>query len=234
MKWILRVLMPEICYICEKEVETQGICIACWQKLTFITQPYCIICGTPFEFLIEQNSMCAQCIQKEPMFDLNRSALKYDKYSKKLIMHYKNKNAMYLQNFFVNLLRNTIQPYINQIDFITPVPIHYWRTIWRGYNQSSLLAQELAKLVKKPCIDDLLLKTKFSKSQSNFNRQDRFENVKQTFEFNATYENKIKNRNMLLLDDVKTTGATLSECASVLKKAGAKQVYTLTIAQTIK
>ena len=232
MNLLMRILSPNICYLCSNEVLTHGLCATCWSKLIFITQPYCYICSTPFQYSLGDHIACAKCLETPPNFDQCKSIMKYNNHSKKLIMHFKNHNAGYLKKFFVRLIMNHTTDFMNQVDIIMPVPIHKWRMFWRGYNQSELIAKELAHVTGKKYLRDGLLKIHMTKSQSHYKQKDRLQNVKNTFEINGEHERIIKNKNILLVDDVITTGATINECAKVLKNHNAAKVFIITLAKT--
>lgn len=129
--------------------------------------------------------------------------------------------AVYLQN----IAKSFYQPPI-----IIPVPLHRSRQNERGYNQSAVLAQELAGYLNLPVVDDALLRVKRTVIQKQMDDTQRAANMKGAFAIDKTKLSTIKNQNVLLLDDVYTTGATTHECAETLIKAGAKRVVILTIA----
>jgi len=111
---------------------------------------------------------------------------------------------------------------------ITPVPLHKSRERWRGFNQASLLAEKIGKVMEWDFIPDLLVRTKYTLSQVRLKGDDRRINVENAFTLNTTYV--IQNTSYVVFDDVVTTGSTLKEMAKVLKRAGAKKVWGLTLA----
>ncbi|QEK38651.1 ComF family protein [Candidatus Cytomitobacter primus] len=232
MKKLMSIFYPKICYLCDCTLQENGLCHQCWGKIVFIQDPACITCGNPFEYDLGKIS-CAKCIQDNHHIDYAKSIMKYDKNTRKLIMAYKNHGCFYLTSFFSNLLKNTIKEWISDIDYIVPIPLHSWRLFWRGYNQSSILAKNLSKAIKIPYLDNGLLRVRFTGTQSTFNKADRWKNVKGAFEFNYEYEFRFKGKNILLLDDVTTTGATINFAAESLKKAGVNKIYCVTLARSI-
>ena len=225
---IFNIFFPQTCFSCKKEVLSDGLCSECWQKLHFLDQPACKRCYFQFDFKIEDNLLCGKCAGKDFYCDTIRSPLRYDVYSKAVILQFKNLNAMHMKNFFGDILSKMAMEV--EIDIIVPVPLHFLRWIWRGYNQSAILATEVGKRISKDVANDLLIRNRFTKSQGKFRKAQREKNIQNAFSLNKKYD--VLNKNILLIDDVCTTGSTLEECAKVLKKFGAKQVHCLTIAKT--
>jgi ComF family protein len=113
------------------------------------------------------------------------------------------------------------------------VPLHKKRLLQRKFNQSALLAKNLQKLAPQLIFfSDFLIRTKHTKPQTTLKKKQRENNLKNAFALNEKYSNQVRGKNFLLIDDVTTTGATLENCAKVLKKHGAKKIVTLTIAKT--
>ncbi len=123
-----------------------------------------------------------------------------------------------------------VQPHLKQTPIIIPVPLHRSRYNERGYNQSEVLAKELTTYIDLPIMTDVLIRQKKTIIQKHINQDERVNNMKGAFQIVTANADKIKNQNILLLDDVYTTGATTHECADVLQQNGAKQVIILTIA----
>lgn len=114
---------------------------------------------------------------------------------------------------------------------VTPVPLHWWRQNARGYNQALILAQSLSKLWSLNLIPDLLQRTHFSLPQAKLSKKERLKNIQGLFRLNPKYHDLIKKETVILVDDVYTTGATLKQCARVLKKEGfIGSVYAVTLA----
>ena len=118
------------------------------------------------------------------------------------------------------------------IDFIAPIPLHKFRIIKRKYNQSALLAKNIGILSDKKVLVDLLVRTKNNKPQALLSQKARKKNVLGIFQVKEQYSAAIKGKNILLIDDVITTGATVESCCMVLKKYGVSRIYVLTLAKT--
>lgn len=227
------IFYPKICYLCNAPLQANGLCHECWNKIIFIENPTCKTCANPFAYDMGDEISCAQCMQNDMYIDYAKTTMKYDKNTRKLIMGYKNHNCFYLTNLFCNLMNNAIREWVTDLHYIIPIPLHHWRFFWRGYNQAAVLAKHLSKITQIPCLPDGLLKVKWTQSQSNFNKEDRKKNILNAFEINHVYEMQIKNKNILIIDDVTTTGATLNCAAKILKKSGVRNIYCTTIAKSI-
>lgn len=128
---------------------------------------------------------------------------------------------------------NRIKEIEDKVDYIIPVPLHKTRLISRRYNQSAIICQQIATKLKFNFIGNLLVRIKNTKSQNKLNRQDRLKNTKKVFYVNKYYQNKIRGKNILLIDDVITTGATIDNCCIALKKYKANKIYVCSIAKTL-
>ena len=174
--------------------------------------------------------MCAGCIAKSPYYDSARSLLKFDIHCKKIIHAFKYSDKTGHAKIFAHALVAQYGLELKNIDFVVPVPMHRLKRILRYYNPAQLLALELSKILNIPMIPDLLIKTKWTKPQSALSRVQRKTNVIGSIKVNPA---KIcRKKNLLLIDDVKTTGATANYCAKLLKRSGAKYVALVTIATT--
>ena len=164
-------------------------------------------------------------------FENHYYIFKYDNLIRKLIIDYKFNEKPYLYRSFLEFLNNYQKEYIQFkiYDIIIPVPISKKRKRERGYNQSLLIAREISSKEKIKLGDKVISKVKNNNTQSKLNKEERAENVKNVYKI--TNNKEIINKNILLIDDIFTTGATLNECSRMLKQAGAKKIDVLTIAK---
>jgi len=181
---------------------------------------------------MEANSICHYCIEEKPRFDLARSILRFDHQSEKLIHNYKYYDKTEATKTLALMMLKSYGNLIDSIDFIIPIPMHKNKLKKRRYNQAASLAFEISKLSGKLYTPEILIKIKDSISQSGLSKEQRKDNVKNTFKFNPLFKDRAFRKNILLVDDVLTTGSTASECAKVLKRNGIKRVHILTIART--
>lgn len=234
IKWLstlIDVILPPRCLVCGKSVYSgNGLCSDCFTKISFISHPYCLHCGRPLPLQTNEQHYCVDCLSHKDDVRLCRSAVKYDDFSKKLILDFKFSDCLENRTLLTNWLFLAGQDIFKEgIDIIIPVPLHYTRLFKRKYNQSAVLAHGLSKLTDIPVDYKSLQKIKRTAPQISCSGKQRVRNVKKAFEVVST-EN-IKGKRIVLIDDVFTTGATLRECAKALKKAGAKSVDALTIAR---
>lgn len=230
---ILDFLFPPECPICQNPVsDPLSICPECFKKIKFITPPLCEICGRPFEFEVYGKTVCGKCLQKKPVYDKARSAFLYDSFSKQLILPFKYSDRTDLAPLLGQFLIRAGAELLDQSDLIVPVPLNRWRLMKRKYNQAGILGKIISKKTGIPFSPFVLKRLRATKSQERLREKDRIKNVRNAF---IIKNNKlIKNKKILLIDDVLTTGATVNECAKILKRNGAKSVYVLTVAHTLK
>ena len=210
-----------------------------WTKTINILYPtQCVICGK-----ICKDIICTKCLYNtkiEPKIEryLDRNyeehlyLFKYDGKIRNLILDYKFNDKAYLYEFFLKIIlkNKKICRKIKKYDIIIPVPIHKKRKLQRGYNQSELIAKEIAKRFEKLKYENkCLIKEKNTKPQSTLSKYQRIQNVKQVYKLQNVQ--KIYNKKVILFDDIFTTGSTANECAKILKQNGAKEVLIFTIAK---
>lgn len=155
LKKIINFIFPPTCYICKTNLlDEDGLCSKCLDDLSFITRPFCNVCGYPFELQeceTLNSCLCAKCISKYHKFDKLRSVVCYDETSKKLILPLKHNDQTRFAKFIAKLMINVGYDLIKESDYIIPIPIHFTRLLKRKYNQSTLIANIIAKkkIIKK-------------------------------------------------------------------------------------
>ena len=204
---------------------------------------YCIFCGKSTK---NDSYACENCLsilqyyrvhklpnQRERFFYDNAWALfVYDGLIRKALLNYKFHGQRYLSRFFAHQLFQKARELSIQADIIIPVPISFSRWFQRGYNQSEQLARRLSQKMHMAFLQRVLIKTKDNTQQSLLQYEERMNNVKNVYRVKKP--EMIQKKKVLLIDDIYTTGATVNECARVLKKAGASQVIVLTVAYAQK
>ncbi len=176
--------------------------------------------------------ICGKCLQKRPEYFKALAVLNYDEASKTLIAKFKYFDQTNLAKYFAELMFKQAEEILPDIDFIAPIPLHKFRIIKRKYNQSALLAKNIGVLSDKKVLLDLLVRIKNNKPQALLSQKARKKNVAGIFKVKEKYSATIKGRNILLIDDVITTGATVESCCKVLKKCGVNKIYVLTLVKT--
>ena len=172
--------------------------------------------------------ICEPCFTNPNNRLHGRSALFYNDFSKEWLMRLKYGDQTQMAKKMAYWMVRCDPDFFKDIDCIVPVPIHFWRLLKRRYNQSALIATHIGRMWKKPVVHSALYKIKSTPSQGDKARKERQENIKDSF--SVKNKQQIAGKHILLIDDVLTTGATLSECTRVLYESGAASVKYLTFA----
>lgn len=231
-KKIIEIIFPNSCISCNEIISLDGLlCAKCFAKVKFICAPKCQICSYPFEIEIKHlPPFCGKCLDKKPYYDKALAIYQYNEIIAKSISALKYSDQTFLAKKFAQILFKNFKDEIENCDIICAVPLHKKRLRQRKFNQSALIAKFLDHKKFNP---DLLWRLVNTLSQVKLKREEREQNLKKAFLVNKKYRNFIKDKTVLLIDDVATTGATINNCARALKKSGAKKVVVLTIAKTV-
>ncbi|MBI5665641.1 MAG: ComF family protein [Nitrospirae bacterium] len=222
----LNALFPETCPICRRPAsdhKTAPVCTECWQSIRPYTGAKCRKCGRPLTS--DASTICGDCLQDEPAFESARSFGLYEGALRKALNLLKYHNVIRLSKPLSDILLRIETP---RVDAVLPVPIYKKRLRQREFNQSALLAKHLAKGTGSTLVLDSLVKMKDTKPQVGLSSNERRENMRNAF--GIQNREAIEGKDILLIDDVSTTGATIRECSKVLKKAGAGSIHALTLA----
>jgi len=228
---LLDLAYPPLCAICKKPVsEAHALCAGCWSEIGFLEGPSCVCCGLPFELDPGPGTLCGPCHAEPPAFDKARSVMRYDEGSKKPILALKRADRLDLVPAFARWLERAGREMLTDSDVIMPVPLHPRRLWERRYNQAALLAGRLAHNTGKTFDPLTLLRIRATPSQGEMkSAKARRRNVRGAFKAVRPVAG-----NVLLIDDVFTTGATIGACARALKRAGAGKVLVLTLARVVR
>ena len=231
-------VLPPRCIVTGEIVDEQGMLSpVSWGDLNFISDPQCERCGFPFDFdtgEAKEGNICAACQKSPPLYNKARSALIYGEASRDIILAYKHADQTQSLPSFVPWLKRAGDTVLKDADYLVPVPLHRWRILRRRFNQSSLMVQYLSRETGIPYLLDVLKRTRATETQGHLQVNERQKNVRNAFSFNPKYLDVIRNKHIVLIDDVYTTGATITECTKVLLKAGAASVDILTLARVVK
>lgn len=224
---ILDALYPDDCncIVCDSEIPRGSryvLCDECREKLPYNKGRICLRCGKVME---NQAKFCLECQNHHKDFDIARSSLIYENEVIKLVHGLKFHNKKWLSKYMARFMVDTYNENALDADLIVPVPISNERFRERGYNQSMLLASFIAKEIDIKVYENIIVKTKNNLRQSELSSKERRENVKGCYK--VIDKSKIKDKKVLVVDDLLTTGSTASEIAKKLKSAGAKCVYVL-------
>jgi len=230
---LLDVVFPRICAGCGERVggESHYLCWECLSELLLIRPPYCERCGDPVEGRVDDAFVCYTCASKKIYFERARSAARYDRVLRQVLQEFKYRRAIWLRKDLTDLLHACLLLHYEpgEIDVVCPVPMHRRRRRERGYNQAQLLAASVARRIQKRLISGALARSRPTRSQTDLTASQRIDNVKKAFE--PRRHRLLGGKRVLLVDDVMTTGATVNECAKVLKKVGAASVHVITVAR---
>lgn len=229
----LDVALPQLCAACREPVEDAGLCAACWAKLSFIAPPYCERLGLPFAYDPGPGVLCAEAIADPPAYRRARAAVRYDDVARKLVHAFKYGDRLDLVPIMGRWMANAGRELLRDADALVPVPLH-WRRQWmRRYNQSALLAEALAKASGVPVAHLALKRIKATPHQVGLSRSARSLNVQGAFRVPPDRRIAVADRNIVLIDDVLTSGATADACARALLRAGAAAVDVLVFARVV-
>ncbi|MDE5756739.1 MAG: ComF family protein, partial [Clostridia bacterium] len=220
------------CIVCGKELEEQskyGLCQECKENLSFLGDKICKKCG---RLQFNEADYCLTCQEHKRNFDFARSCVVYDDVAKDIVRGIKFGGKKYFAKYVANFLIKRYQKAFDgvDIDVVIPVPLTKKNRVGRGYNQSWEIAKRFADAVNLTADKDIVAKIKNTQEQAKLGGKEREENILGAFEVERP--EAVKNKSVLIIDDVMTTGSTASEIARVLKKAKAKEVYLLTFAST--
>lgn len=223
---------PATCVVCAEEVEPpQYLCVSCRTRAPRITPPFCAKCSEPFSGAITQVFRCANCEHRTLHFDAAVAAYRSRGLVRKLVHAFKYGHQRHLRHPLAEWLGETMNdPRLRgrHFDLIVPVPLHPARERERGFNQAALLAELFARRFATP-LGPVLERIRYTTTQTAHDRAERMENLRDAFRLRK--KTNVRELHVLLIDDVLTTGSTLSECARVLKEAGAISVYAATAAR---
>lgn len=234
LETLLNLVYPKICLACRRKLKDipsvdNLVCLKCWSAIQRNIPPFCSCCGRHMEQPVK--NICLSCIKKPLHFNRAFSPCVYAGTIKELIHAFKYKNKDHLGFTLSRLMIEFIKEYnlnLNILDFIIPMPLHKVRLREREFNQAEVLSKYIAAEFKKPLLVDSLKRIGNSRTQTDLETEERFLNVKGIFSIDK--KEAVKGKNILLVDDVLTSGATSSEAASALKQAGANLVFVLTLA----
>lgn len=225
----LDMVYPAHCPACGvATVEPGAFCGPCWSRMPFITRPYCERLGTPFAFDVGGPLLSPEAIADPPAFDRARAVALHEGDAKGFVHRLKFSDRLDLARPMGVLMAASGREVLEGADRLIPVPLHWTRLIWRRFNQSLALAEEVSRHCGVPVTAHALRRTKRTPRQIGLTRAQRQANLQGAFVVPAAERMEIEGRRLVLIDDVHTTGATLNACARVLRRAGAANIDVLT------
>ena len=220
------------CILCGDELNGDAInnvCAHCHKHAPFISGHTCVRCDMPLN-ADDYSNVCFNCKQHDYHFTAMRAVFAYKGGVRSCVYRLKYKHQAFLAEYLSKFMVNKYATFDWKIDAVIAIPLHPKRLKSRGYNQSMLLAQPFCEQLHLPLLD-VMTRVKDTPSQTRFGSRDRTKNMKDCFDI--TDKSAIKDKTILLIDDVYTTGTTIEEAARLLLSAGAKEVYALTLAHAV-
>jgi len=211
--------------------QSRGLSAKVWTRIVFIEAPLCDRCGAPFEYDLGPGALCALCQSRRQAFDHARAACLYDEHSRDLILQLKHADRTDLAGLFARWIARAAADILPDLDAVTPVPLHRWRLLRRRYNQAAEIARPLAAVTGLRYLPDPIRRRRPTQSQGGKSGSGRRRNVAEAFTVPDRWRRKVEGRNILLVDDVLTTGATAEGCCRALKAAGAARVDVAVVAR---
>jgi len=234
---LLSVTLAPRCIACTRTLDSplgSPACSECWSSIRSLAPPLCLRCGDPlpsWRVLSVELARCPQCRRRPPVIDQGRSAGDYDGALRHIIHAFKYDKRRTLAARLGRMMADAGATLLHDADCVVPVPLHPWRHFSRGFNQAADLAATLG-----PPVVSAVWRQRFTRPQTGLLAVARRRNVRDAFRIcplltRRRVDTLVRDRIVVLVDDVKTTGATLDACARVLKDAGAREVRALTAAR---
>jgi len=217
-------LFPPVCGGCENPGSRW--CQECQNKVQKIHDPVCDACGLPQAHF----GLCARCQKAHPAFLQLRSWAVFEDPVQGALHRLKYRRDMGLGEALSNQLARFVESLNWQVDLLLPIPLGKERLKERGYNQVAMIARPLSAQLGLDYCPKALVRARETRSQVGLSASERKENVRDAF---VAAEKEVNGRSILLMDDVSTTGATLSSAAEALMKSGASAVYVITVARAL-
>lgn len=234
---LVRLLLSPACAACRQPLEHPldgPVCHTCWGTAPLLTPPLCDLCGDPLPPAAAPFRVCGRCLGDPPAFEVARSAGLYAGSLKSILRAFKYEGRRTLAARLAGLMREAGAGVLAEAHAVVPVPLHPWRAMHRGFNQADDLARHLGLPVWQP-----IRRIRHGPPQAGLSSRERRENVRHAFGLRGTFvvgwegalARRLRNRTVVLVDDVMTTGATLDGCSRALLDAGVGTVRVLTVAR---
>lgn len=232
----MRLIYPPTCLTCDALVDTEhGLCGTCWRDTPFAGTPACEGCGAPLlADHAETGEICDDCLRTPRPWVAGRTALIYRDNGRRLVLGLKHGDRLDIAEPGARWMAQVIRPLVHPNMIVVPIPLHWRRRIQRRYNQSVLLGRGIARILNLDFCPDLLLRPHQTPVLDGKSPEDRFATMARALAINPRRHPTAKGRPILLVDDVMTSGATLSAATDVLTASGTGPVSVVTLARAVK
>jgi ComF family protein len=232
---IADLLLPPVCIACHGRIGTHGLlCGACFAKIEFIAPPFCARLGVPLPYDTGAPALSAAAMASPPVYDRARAVARYSDTMRELIQSFKYRDRQEGLQLFARWLKNAGRELLADADLLVPVPLYPSRLWWRRFNQSAMLANALGRLAGIPVDCSVLKRVRRTASQVGLSADQRRRNVAGAFRVDRARADRLRDKTIVLIDDVITTGATAEACARVLRRAKAARVDVLALARAVE
>ena len=230
-----RLMFPPVCAGCRDIVAEPGtLCARCWPALRFIERPWCEVLGTPFPHDMGVDAVSPAAIADPPPFARARAAVAFGGVAREIVHNLKYNDRTDLAPWMARWMVRAGRELLADADFVVPVPLHRWRFLWRRFNQSAELARHIGLVADVVFAPELVERVKVTRQHVGLAQRAREENMRGAFRGPPQAKGRIAGRNVLLIDDVYTTGATVKAASKALLRSGAKRVDVLTFARALR
>lgn len=227
-------ILPPLCLSCRKQVDGDGVlCAACWSDIRFIEAPFCPVTGLPMPYDPGPGIVSAVALADPPPYSMARAVMFYGGRAAELVHRFKYADGLEATPMFARWMHRAGRDVLQGADHVIPVPLHRTKLFSRRFNQSAELARALASLAGLAFQPEVLEKTRATRPQVGLSGAARQRNVKGAFQLRSGTEPLVRDRIVVLVDDVVTTGATINACSKALLKAGAREVRVLALARVV-
>lgn len=235
MQTLVHLIYPPRCLTCGGMVDSDfGLCGTCWKETPFISGLACDLCGTPLPGQSDHAEQCDACMETPRPWDRGRAALLYKDHGRRLVLGLKHGDRHDIAKPAARWMARQCRDLVAPDTLIAPVPLHLHRHLARRYNQSALLAEELARLLELDWCPDLISRRHATPSLNGKSREERFETLQGKLSVPDWRTEMLHNRPILIVDDVMTSGATLTAAAEACLAAGAASVNVAVLARVVK
>jgi len=231
---LVDLVYPPRCPSCGEGIAAQdGLCGPCWAELAIPGEPACGLCQRPFAAdAVPDGAICAPCLADPPKHDGIAAGTLYNDASRKLVLAFKHGRRIALAPMLARLAAARL-PELDGEWLVIPVPLHRWRLWRRGFNQSALLAGEIARLRGQPLLVDALVRRKATPVLGGLGRAARARALSGAISPSRSHRQRLRGAHVILVDDVMTSGATTDACVRALKRAGAERVVIACFARVL-